>query len=242
MLFNRRIGSIWIGALLLVVFAMGANGAAQSQSPTSLEGTFWAGTDSDGSPFVFEFQPSGKFRYVPATDVVSKGTWKQLGASIEMDVNGRFVRFSGTHDKGVLSGEALSKRGARWNWNATKQPGVFSKVAPRYPAIAAAARASGNVIVEMTIRADGAVVSARAISGFPLLRQVSVVAGRLWKFVPVVQSDEVRLARVVFSFRIPVNVRQAKKSSNPIFASPYQVVITPPHTIDQVNYSTAQAN
>ena len=48
--------------------------------------------------------------------------------------------------------------------------------------------------------------------------------------------------RGVFSFRIPVNGRHAKESPNPIFSSPYQVVISPPRPFDQVNYSTAQSN
>jgi TonB family protein len=231
MLFNRRRGIVWIGALLLALLSMDASAAAQGQSQTALEGTFWAGTDSDGLPFVFEFKSSGKFRYVPVTGVVRKGNWKKIGDSIEM--------FSGTNAKDVLSGEASSKRGLKWKWSATKQPLVLSNVAPTYPAIAAAARVRGNVILELKIGAAGDVLSACVISGHPLLVQASVLAGRQWKFAPVAGNDQVRVARVIFSFRTSVGAK-VSKNATAVFASPYQALVSPTPTVDQVNYSVAK--
>ncbi|MEP6568309.1 MAG: energy transducer TonB [Acidobacteriota bacterium] len=55
---------------------------------------------------------------------------------------------------------------------------------PEYPPIAKAARASGSVTVQITIDEDGNVVSARAVSGHPLLQAAAVNAARQAKFSP----------------------------------------------------------
>lgn len=55
---------------------------------------------------------------------------------------------------------------------------------PRYPAIARAAHASGEVTVQVLIGVDGKVIEAVAISGHPLLYGVSVEAARNARFTP----------------------------------------------------------
>ncbi len=74
----------------------------------------------------------------------------------------KIVRKSG----GVLQGEA------------TRRP------APQYPPLAKAARVSGAVMVEVTVDEDGGVISARAVSGHPLLKDAAVNAARSWRFTP----------------------------------------------------------
>ncbi|MDT4966253.1 MAG: periplasmic protein TonB [Acidobacteriota bacterium] len=240
MFFNRRIGSAWVAALLFPFFAMSANAAAQSLSPSPVRATFWAGTGSEASMFVLEFGRSGKFRYIPATGVVSRGRWKQIGDSYDMEINGSFVRFSATIHDESLTGEATRRDGVRWRWTATKQPPVLSSVAPTYPPIAVAARASGNVIVDLKIDAAGDVLSARAISGHPLLVQTSVLAGRQWKFVSDDGSAKVRVARLIFSFRSPANGKTPEKVPTSVFLSPYQALINPVRMEIQYSYSTAR--
>jgi TonB family protein len=65
---------------------------------------------------------------------------------------------------------------------------AISKPAPVYPAIARAARAQGTVMVDIVVGENGDVVSARAVSGHPLLQQSAVDAVRLWKFTPTLLS------------------------------------------------------
>jgi TonB family protein len=55
---------------------------------------------------------------------------------------------------------------------------------PVYPPAAKAARASGEVVVEITVNAKGEVTGANAISGHPLLRLSAVQAARKAKFKP----------------------------------------------------------
>jgi TonB family protein len=53
-----------------------------------------------------------------------------------------------------------------------------------YPPLAKAARISGAVVVEVTLDEQGEVISARAISGHPLLKESAITAARGWTFNP----------------------------------------------------------
>ena len=55
---------------------------------------------------------------------------------------------------------------------------------PVYPPVARAAKASGIVIVQVVVDENGNVVSARAVSGHPLLQASCVAAARAAKFTP----------------------------------------------------------
>jgi TonB family protein len=81
------------------------------------------------------------------------------------------------------------------------EPAVITAAAPTYPPIARAAQASGNVSVEVTVKADGTVGSAKAVSGHPLLRAAGEEAAKRWRFV---SSEAVgkRTASLVFSFTL----------------------------------------
>jgi len=61
---------------------------------------------------------------------------------------------------------------------------------PPYPAIARAARALGTVVVQVTIDENGGVISARAVSGHPLLQAVAVAAARQARFSPTKLSGQ----------------------------------------------------
>lgn len=61
---------------------------------------------------------------------------------------------------------------------------------PEYPAVARSAKASGNVTVEVTIDEEGNVISARSVSGHPLLQSAAVTAARQAKFSPTRLSGQ----------------------------------------------------
>jgi TonB family protein len=61
---------------------------------------------------------------------------------------------------------------------------------PEYPAMAKAAKASGSVTVEITIDEEGNVISARSVSGHPLLQAAAVTAARQAKFSPTRLSGQ----------------------------------------------------
>lgn len=62
------------------------------------------------------------------------------------------------------------------------QGSATRRVEPTYPPLAKAALVSGSVVVEVTIDEEGAVISTRAISGHPLLKDAAVAAARGWRF------------------------------------------------------------
>ncbi len=72
--------------------------------------------------------------------------------------------------KGVINGEAISLP------------------QPPYPPAAKAVRASGDVMVQVTIDEQGNVISAVATSGHPLLKQAAVDAAKRAKFKPTLLS------------------------------------------------------
>jgi TonB family protein len=55
---------------------------------------------------------------------------------------------------------------------------------PTYPPLARKEKASGTVVVQVTIDENGNVVEAAAVSGHPLLQQAAVAAARQAKFPP----------------------------------------------------------
>lgn len=67
---------------------------------------------------------------------------------------------------------------------------AISKPVPPYPAIAKAARASGTVTVQITVDETGKVVSAKAVSGHPLLLQAAQQAAYQARFSPTMLSGQ----------------------------------------------------
>ena len=61
---------------------------------------------------------------------------------------------------------------------------AFAKPAPPYPAEARAARASGSVVVQITVDECGEVEEAKAVSGHPLLREAAAEAASEARFAP----------------------------------------------------------
>jgi TonB family protein len=67
---------------------------------------------------------------------------------------------------------------------------AISKPSPAYPPIARAAHTSGSVVVQVKVDECGNVVSAKAISGPPLLQQAAVEAAYAWRFTPTLLAGE----------------------------------------------------
>lgn len=61
---------------------------------------------------------------------------------------------------------------------------------PPYPPLARAAKASGTVVVQVTVDENGNVISARAVSGHPLLQAAAIGAARSARFSPTRLSGQ----------------------------------------------------
>lgn len=73
---------------------------------------------------------------------------------------------------------------------------------PEYPPIAAQAKASGTVVVQVLVDETGNVISAHAMSGHPLLQAAAVAAARQAKFAPTsLMGEPVKVTGVLtYSF------------------------------------------
>jgi protein TonB len=75
---------------------------------------------------------------------------------------------------------------------------AISKPQPAYPPIAKAAHASGTVTVQVLVDEDGNVISAKAVSGHPLLQQAAVNAAYQAKFSPtLLEGQKVKVSGVL---------------------------------------------
>jgi TonB family protein len=84
---------------------------------------------------------------------------------------------------------------------------AISLPAPEYPAIAKQAKATGAVAVQVIVDENGAVISANAVSGHPLLQAAAVAAARQARFSPtLLMGEPVKVTGViVYNFGDPLN-------------------------------------
>ena len=109
---------------------------------------------------------------------------------------------------------------------------MVAAAAPIYPPIAAAARAAGDVTVEVKIDPAGNVTSAEALAGHPLLQQAAKTAARRWRFEPAAAKSGTRTAKLTFGFRITEKKIPAADAT-PMFLPPYRVeIIHDPPVVD----------
>ncbi|HEX8459025.1 MAG TPA: energy transducer TonB [Pyrinomonadaceae bacterium] len=82
---------------------------------------------------------------------------------------------------------------------------AIKRVPPTYPPIAKAAGAQGPVSVQIVIGETGAVESAKATAGHPLLQQAAVDAARQWQFSPTkLGGSPVKVSGTIsFVFTLP---------------------------------------
>ena len=66
---------------------------------------------------------------------------------------------------------------------------IFSP-APSYPAAASAAHVEGQVTVQAVVNPEGKVVSARAVSGPPVLRDAATEAVQRWRYSPLLDNGK----------------------------------------------------
>ena len=102
-------------------------------------------------------------------------------------------------------------------------PPVMFRSVPVYPPIAAAARATGTVRVNVTVAPDGSVASAQSVDGHALLRRAAEVSSRDWQFVPATDGG-VRLVQLVFTFRLLSKPTETDVAAT--FVTPYHVEIS----------------
>ena len=111
---------------------------------------------------------------------------------------------------------------------------VVKPVGPEnYPPAARAVRAFGEVLVEVNIDRDGKVISARAVSGHPLLRRTAEDAANKWEFSKAA-APAPRTANLFFDFKVRGDVRRIESSENSEKAS--VIVDFPSAFVAEISY------
>jgi protein TonB len=109
---------------------------------------------------------------------VGPGTGSSIGsAPTKVDISEPPPPPAATPPRAPISGGVLNGK-------------AISLPKPAYPPIARQAHASGTVVVQVTIDENGSVISARAVSGHPLLQAVAVNAARNARFSPTKLSGQ----------------------------------------------------
>jgi hypothetical protein len=85
----------------------------------TLEGTSWTATDSDGFAETYSFCRDGVLRVIRGESTSSYGTWKQVGASVSLEINDHYWESSGTISGRKMEGAAKNRDYKRWTWTAT---------------------------------------------------------------------------------------------------------------------------
>lgn len=118
--------------------------------------------------------------------------------------------------------------------NEAARPQVVQAYSAIYPNVAAAARASGSVVVEAEVDSSGKVTSARTVEGIRLLGAAAEKSARRWMFTP--EDAKTRTVRLTFTFKLMPEDAPADELL-PIFMPPYQIEVRRalPKVVDSPN-------
>lgn len=131
----------------------------------------------------------------PATNAAAEAlAAKQVDAADTKQDDPNRPLTAGDPARGPISGGVLNGK-------------AISLPAAEYPAVAKQAKASGAVVVQVTIDENGSVISARATSGHPLLQASAIAAARQAKFSPtLLMGEPVKVNGVlIYNFGEPSN-------------------------------------
>lgn len=160
------------------------------------------GTKTSGRYFVDMTREHGKWRIEKGIVKLDNGQVINVVDSAQEESDDQAQDESETEATG--NADQINKghgaiRGGVLNSKATSLPD------PAYPEVAKTARATGTVTVQVVIDEKGKVISARAVSGHPLLRQAAVDAARQARFSPTkLSGTPVKVSGVItYNFERP---------------------------------------
>jgi hypothetical protein len=114
--------------LFMPASAQNPNPPSASGSVASLAGTSWTvvETDSSGDRDIFNFMPDGTLAYSYQNGSYTNGTWKQDSDSIYIEMNKKFVEYTGRITGTHIEGKASNIKKENWTWIAD----ILSVVTP----------------------------------------------------------------------------------------------------------------
>lgn len=98
----------------------------------------------------------------------------------------------------IESSASIHKTRAQENSAEAARRKVRTRVVPEYPPLAKQMNVSGKVKVEVTVAADGHVLTTKVIGGSPLLINSALEALKKWRFEPA-PKDTVEMVEFEFN-------------------------------------------
>ena len=124
---------------------------------------------------------------------------------------------------GLLASSTAAISLAAFAFQQSEEPAVVQAVAPYYPPIARAAKAAGEVRVQVKIDSSGKVKSSQVMQGHPLLKEAAAAAAQQWLFTSNLQTSK-REALLKFNFVLLPPAKTTKQLTTS-FRLPYEVEI-----------------
>jgi hypothetical protein len=110
----------WTWTADILSGAFSENTTRGNSSIASVAGSTWAGPDTMGRHYTYEFLPNGTLHYTYENGSFTDGIWWQEGDSIYMSMNNKYSerlgRITGTH----MEGNVWNTVGKKWTWSADR--------------------------------------------------------------------------------------------------------------------------
>ncbi len=113
--------------LVLLLFALPLAAAPvpkalkKPQAP-QVVGTSWVGSNGNGGSYAYTFTADGTFAAEQNGRPYSKGTWTQVGDTVEWEFNNRYSVYTVTFARDTFEGTAVNVRGKSWAVTLTPFP------------------------------------------------------------------------------------------------------------------------
>lgn len=102
------------------------------------------------------------------------------------------------------------------------EPKVIRAIPAIYPRIAAIAKESGTVTVDVKIKPDGVVAEAKSVNGHKLFRFAAEKSAQQWVFNSITEQNVFRTVQLTFSFKLVPRTANPEELL-PVFMPPYSV-------------------
>jgi hypothetical protein len=108
-------------SLFMPASAQNPNSTSANGVAASLAGTSWTVVETDGDNDIFNFLADGTLSYSYQNGSYTNDTWKQNGDSIYIEMNHKFVEYTGRITGAHIEGKAWNVKGHNWTWTADKR-------------------------------------------------------------------------------------------------------------------------
>ena len=117
--FQALVRIIVLGWTIMSVVG-GVSAQSSERRVTSLAGTTWSGTDSEGDYYVFTFEKDGTLAYRSPSGSYRNGKWTQFEDTVYFQMNDHYSEYLGRINGNTIQGTAWNQNERKWQWKVSK--------------------------------------------------------------------------------------------------------------------------